>query len=129
MTGEQKTLEQSGLQSAVAGKENGKRPGENHQKFTGSDEHCTFMPKCPTVLPRMHQSLRFSAAEETEDKQAAEEQHDDKKAKTEEGAKTTEPAPEADATEPLTKSQPKNVVEEGRIYFFYRFSAHTPVLP
>jgi hypothetical protein len=60
------------------------------------------------------------AAEEAEDTLQAKEQHDDKKAKTETGSKRTKTTATADPQEPLTKSQPKNVVEEGRIYFFYR---------
>ena len=61
------------------------------------------------------------AAEETEEKKGAEEQHTEKKAKTEAGSKTTALEVDADAKEPLSESQPKNVVEEGRIYFFYRY--------
>ena len=61
------------------------------------------------------------AAEDTEEKTEAEEQHTEKKAKTEAGSKTTAPEVDADAKEPLSESQPKNVVEEGRIYFFYRY--------
>ena len=73
--------------------------------------HSKSTPSCPC------------AAEETEEKKGAEEQHTEKKAKTEAGSKTTATAPEvdADAKEPLSESQPKNVVEEGRIYFFYRY--------
>ncbi len=60
------------------------------------------------------------AADEPKEKREPEEQHDDKKAKTDDGSKTTKATPAADPKEPITKSQPKNVVEEGRIYFFYR---------
>ena len=49
------------------------------------------------------------------------EQHVDKKPKTEDNNKSTEATPAADPTEPLAEGKPKNVVEEGRIYFFYRY--------
>ena len=66
---------------------------------------------------------RPCAAEERKEEKGAEEQHTEKKAKTEAGSKTTAPEVDADAKEPLSRSQPKNVVEEGRIYFFYRSEA------
>ncbi len=60
------------------------------------------------------------AADEPKEKSEPEEQHDVKKAKTDAKSKTTKATPAADPKEPISKSQPKNVVEEGRIYFFYR---------
>ncbi len=62
----------------------------------------------------------MAAAEEAEDTLQAEERHNDKKAKTETGSNRTKATATADPQEPLTMSHPKNVVEEGRIYFFYR---------
>ena len=76
------------------------------------------------MIDRRHSNSNPScscAAEDTEEKKEAEEQHTEKKAKTEAGSKTTAPEVDADAKEPLSESQPKNVVEEGRIYFFYRY--------
>ena len=86
------------------------------------------------------------AAEDIKENEEPEEQHEDKKAKTEAYGKTTKAAehvdkkatkdvdskaaeatPAADPTEPLAEGKPKNVVEEGRIYFFYRCSCSCTV--
>ena len=114
MTAKQMKLEESGIVTEKAANDDGKRPGahsEGHTLFVHVIclRHSNSTPSCPR------------AAQDTEEKKGAEEQHTEKKAKTEVGSKTTTPEVDADAKEPLSKSQPKNVVEEGRIYFFYRF--------
>ena len=93
-------------------------------------------PACQSCILILH-----NAAEDTKDIKEPEEQHEDKKAKTEAGSKATEAEeqhedkkanteapPAADPTEPLAEGKPKNVVEEGRIYFFYRYPCRTLAL-
>ena len=114
MTAKQMKLEESGIVSEKAANDDGKRPGAHLKSHTLFD-HIHFITCHSNSTPTCSH-----AAEDTEEKKGAEEQHTEKKAKTEAGSKTTAPEVDADAKEPLSKSQPKNVVEEGRIYFFYR---------
>ena len=103
-----------------AGNENGKRTGRPRMRSLkcALTLLCYNVPASSATSHAIH--IYVPAAEEAEDTLQAEEQHDDKKAKTETGSKRTKATATADPQEPLTKSQPKNVVEEGRIYFFYR---------
>lgn len=117
MPPKQKKLEESGMKPENAGKENGKRIGRPRMRSL----RCALtsllynVPASSAISHAMHTFV--PAAEEAEDTLQAEEQHNDKKAKQETRSNRTATA---DPQEPLTKSQPKNVVEEGRIYFFYR---------
>ena len=88
---------------AAAPSKDSKEPEEQHEDKKARTEQ---------------QEGKKAETEQHEDKKALTEKHEDNKAKAETTGKATKATPAADPKEPLTKEQPKNVVEEGRIYFF-----------
>lgn len=138
MTVKQTRLEDNGVEHKDTPKEQGKRPGEciTHWCLCGKAYHVYEVLMAEVGVILIPDSI---AAEDIKESKEPNEQHEDKKAKTEANktptetaepvdkkatkeadSKTAKATPAADPTEPLAEGKPTNVVEEGRIYFFYR---------